>query len=99
MPSTFDHASLVNTNDSHYSALIMIVCLCHRVTDRDIAREVRNGCASFDELQDSLRVATACGSCREASRELFDEHAAPCPVGRRLDACPGHCGAPVGLAA
>ena len=39
----------------------MIVCVCHRVSDRDIEREVRHGCGSFEELQDELRVATACG--------------------------------------
>ena len=39
----------------------MIVCVCHRVSDRDIEREVRHGCTSFEELQDELRVATACG--------------------------------------
>lgn len=51
--------------------LPMIVCLCHRVSDRDIAREVRSGCASFDLLQDELRVATACGACTECARETF----------------------------
>ena len=49
----------------------MIVCLCHRVSDSDIAREVRNGCASFDDLQDELFVARACGSCSECALEVF----------------------------
>ncbi len=50
----------------------MIVCVCHRVSDRDIEREVRHGCASFDELQDELRVGTACGSCTDCARDTFD---------------------------
>ena len=50
----------------------MIVCVCHRVSDRDIEREVRHGCASFDELQDELRVGTACGSCLECAHDTFD---------------------------
>jgi len=50
----------------------MIVCVCHRVSDRDIEREVRHGCHSFDELQDELRVGTACGSCLECARDTFD---------------------------
>ncbi len=49
----------------------MIVCVCHRVTDRDIAREARGGCRSFDELQDTLRVATACGACLECAQDTF----------------------------
>ena len=50
----------------------MIVCVCHRVSDRDIEREVRHGCASFDELQDELRVGTACGTCTDCARATFD---------------------------
>ena len=50
----------------------MIVCVCHRVSDRDIEREVRHGCESFDELQDELRVGTACGSCTDCARDTFD---------------------------
>lgn len=50
----------------------MIVCVCHRVSDRDIAREVQHGCASFEELQDELRVATACGRCAECAHDTFE---------------------------
>ena len=54
----------------------MIVCVCHRVSDRDIARAARAGCASFDELQDALRVGTACGACQDCARDTFQAHAA-----------------------
>ena len=50
----------------------MIVCVCHRVSDRDIEREVRHGCESFDDLQDELRVGTACGRCTDCARDTFD---------------------------
>ena len=50
----------------------MIVCVCHRVSDHDIAREVRQGCASFEALQDELRVATGCGSCTDCAQQTFD---------------------------
>ena len=50
----------------------MIVCICHRVSDRDIAREVKAGCRDFGELQDELRVATACGACTDCARQTFD---------------------------
>ena len=52
----------------------MIVCICHRVSDRDIAHAARHGCASFDELQDELGVATACGACADCAREIFAAH-------------------------
>jgi bacterioferritin-associated ferredoxin len=52
----------------------MIVCVCHRVSDRQIEREARGGCASFDELQADLRVGTACGACTDCARETFECH-------------------------
>lgn len=48
----------------------MIVCLCHRVSDRDIAQAAAAGCASFDALQDETRVATGCGACLDCAQEL-----------------------------
>lgn len=52
----------------------MIVCICHRVSDRDIAAEVQSGCGSYGVLQDRLRVATACGACGECARATFESH-------------------------
>lgn len=54
----------------------MIVCICHRVSDRDIARAALSGCATFEELQSELLVATACGKCHDCARETFHRHAA-----------------------
>ena len=54
----------------------MIVCVCHRVSDRHIACAVRDGCSSFEELQDELRVGTGCGACRDHARGTFEQHAA-----------------------
>ena len=50
----------------------MIVCLCHRVSDRDIQRAVREGIGSFEVLQDETRVASSCGCCYDCAREVFD---------------------------
>ena len=60
----------------------MIVCVCHRVSDRDITREAHSGCPSFDQLQDELRVATGCGACLECAQEVFSSAACS---GRRCD--------------
>ena len=51
----------------------MIVCVCHRVSDRDIARAVRSGCSSFAGLQQALGVSTACGRCRSCATEVFNQ--------------------------
>ena len=50
----------------------MIVCVCHRVSDRDIERHVHQGCASFDQLQHDLKVATNCGRCLDCALDTFD---------------------------
>lgn len=56
------------------ATVAMIVCVCHRVSDRHIEREVLSGCTSFDELQSDLRVGTACGACTDCARETFESH-------------------------
>jgi bacterioferritin-associated ferredoxin len=50
----------------------MIVCLCHRITDRDIHRAVASGVHCFEVLQDDTRVASSCGCCHDCAREVFD---------------------------
>ena len=54
----------------------MIVCLCHRVSDRSIETEVRRGCRSFEALQDELCVGNACGACETCARQTFDDASA-----------------------
>ena len=73
----------------------MIVCVCHRVSDRDIAREARAGCSSFEELQDELRVGTGCGACLDCAQATFSQHRAgacgPChawPAGQGPEHAP-----------
>jgi bacterioferritin-associated ferredoxin len=50
----------------------MIVCLCHRISERDIDAAVRSGTTCFEVLQDELRVASSCGCCHDCAREVFD---------------------------
>jgi bacterioferritin-associated ferredoxin len=62
----------------------MIVCVCHRVSDRDIAIAASSGCPNFEALQEDLRVATACGACRDCACAVFEESriAGPAPRSR-----------------
>jgi bacterioferritin-associated ferredoxin len=64
----------------------MIVCVCMRVSERDIEREVRDGCVSFDALQAELGVGRVCGSCCDCARATFAdalEVSAPARAGHR----------------
>lgn len=55
----------------------MIVCVCHRVSESQITVHARTGC-SFQELQNELGVATACGACHECALDTFETARARC---------------------
>lgn len=59
----------------------MIVCLCHRVSDRDIHRVVGEGVTNFELLQDLTRVASNCGNCLDCAQMVFEEACAEHGVG------------------
>lgn len=69
----------------------MIICLCHRVSERDIAHQAHAG-LSFDAIQLTLGVATQCGQCEGCARDLVARcHATltdtqPACAGQPLDA-------------
>ncbi|CAN5746746.1 hypothetical protein BH09PSE5_BH09PSE5_01490 [soil metagenome] len=50
----------------------MIVCVCRRVSDKDIQREAHSGCSTFADLQMELGVATCCGRCGDCAKEVFE---------------------------
>ena len=50
----------------------MIVCVCKRISDREIARHVRAG-MGFDDIQFELGVATQCGKCEECARDVVSQ--------------------------
>jgi bacterioferritin-associated ferredoxin len=66
---------------------IMIVCVCHRVSDRDIAQAARRGCPNFEALQDDLRVAVGCGACLDCARDTFAAYAAHAGTQAPAPAC------------
>ncbi|MGE5116811.1 MAG: bacterioferritin-associated ferredoxin [Betaproteobacteria bacterium] len=57
----------------------MIVCVCRRISDRDIARAAHQG-LSFDEIQLELGVATQCGRCADCACAIVAQCNAAAPV-------------------
>jgi bacterioferritin-associated ferredoxin len=57
----------------------MIVCVCHRISDREIARHARAG-MNFDDIQFELGVATQCGQCESCARDVVAQCNAIHPV-------------------
>lgn len=57
----------------------MIVCVCNRISDREITRQARAG-MSFDDIQLELGVATCCGRCEGCARDIVAQCAPGHPV-------------------
>ena len=57
----------------------MIVCVCNRVSDREIARHARAG-MGFDEIQFELGVSTQCGQCEGCARDVIAQCSVLHPV-------------------
>ena len=57
----------------------MIVCVCRRVSDREIARHAHAGMC-FDEIQFELGVGLQCGSCEGCARDVVEQCSASRPV-------------------
>ena len=87
----------------------MIVCVCRRISDREIARHARAG-MSFDEIQFELGVATQCGCCESSARDVEAQCCASQPMATlrneahaqanqlaniHLESSPCHCSQPL----
>lgn len=65
---------------SHHAVhLTMIVCVCRRVSDKEIARHAHAG-MSFDEIQFELGVGLQCGCCEGCARDVVEQCSASRPV-------------------
>lgn len=65
----------------------MIVCVCRRISDREIARFARAG-MGFDDIQFELGVATQCGQCEGCARDVVAQCSAICPTANLSLAAP-----------
>lgn len=57
----------------------MIVCVCRRVSDKEIARHAHAG-MSFEDIQFELGVATQCGRCESCARDVVAQCNACQPI-------------------
>ena len=51
----------------------MYVCVCNKVTDRQIHEACSDGAHSMECLRDRLKVATCCGRCAECAQSLLNQ--------------------------
>lgn len=53
----------------------MYVCVCNRVTDREIRRAVNDGHKTLNCLSKELSVGSCCGRCKDCVREILADAA------------------------
>ena len=51
--------------------ILMYICICNAITDRQINEAIANGASTIADLQLQLGVATDCGTCLESALELL----------------------------
>jgi bacterioferritin-associated ferredoxin len=51
----------------------MYVCICKAVTDKEIRRARAAGVDTLDDLQETLGVASCCGSCADTAQSILNE--------------------------
>jgi len=50
----------------------MIVCICKRVTDRQIVKAIVDGASTVEEVGRACNAGTGCGACTEQIQSLID---------------------------
>lgn len=51
----------------------MIVCCCHRVTDREIRRHASAGARTVRQVAEACGAGASCGGCRTTVCEILDD--------------------------
>ncbi len=51
----------------------MFVCICHAITEKDIALAVEQGAGTMKELREQLNIASQCGKCSQFAKTTLTE--------------------------
>ncbi len=51
----------------------MIICHCHRVTDKHILKLVEDGAKTFEDIKCGCNACTGCEGCKKAVLEILKE--------------------------
>ena len=52
----------------------MYVCLCNRITDRQVRTQAAGGDCTLGAVHNSLGIAPKCGKCLPMMRDIVREH-------------------------
>lgn len=51
--------------------VLMFICICNAITERDVQAAVADGADSLSDLQAQLGIATSCGCCAETAAQYL----------------------------
>lgn len=58
-----------------------MVCLCHGISERKLAKVIDHGATTVDDVGRACRAGTDCGGCRRTIEQaLAERHAAAAPL-------------------
>ncbi len=53
--------------------VLMFVCVCKGITDKDIREAVNQGDQSIKSIKETLGVASQCGGCVTLAKQIIDK--------------------------
>lgn len=53
--------------------IIMYICICNAVTEKDIKNEIKSGACTLKDLCSRLKVGNVCGSCSQDAENILEE--------------------------
>ncbi|PCJ19211.1 MAG: hypothetical protein COB04_06095 [Gammaproteobacteria bacterium] len=51
----------------------MLVCICNRISDRDIRHVIRGGANCFSDVRAELGFGSCCGKCVPYAKEVIND--------------------------
>lgn len=71
-----NHSHLRSNTPNRAKLLIMYVCLCKSVTDKQIRHAAASGVDNLYELRERLGVGAGCGTCASNAQDILNDSAA-----------------------
>lgn len=73
LPESYISSLLAGTSSEEY-AKGKQVCSCFNIGEKEVISAIEGGCASVEQLGDTLKCGTNCGSCKSELGVLLNEH-------------------------
>ena len=68
------YATYSATRTEHQDRTSMYVCLCNRITDRQVRTQAAGGNCTLGSVHNSLGISPKCGKCLPMMRDIVREH-------------------------